>query len=292
MDLPAGIYQLNEAPQTGWVKTSPDFHTIILPSGAQLDTFKFGNFRYGSISGMKFNDVNGDGAKQPSEPFLANWRITLTSSNNSFTTLTDGNGNFVFDSLIAGTYTISEEERPSWVQTVAPVNPLTIISGTSFTSQNFGNVFRVECSVIEKWNMVSNPLLPARRKNILFPDASSPAFRFYGGYVQSESLFVGTGYWLKYPSADTIQIFGNEVTNDTIDVQADWNLIGSLSSAFPITCVEPIGTAILSNYFEYETGYVASEMIEPCKAYWVKVSSSGKLVLRSGCVSAKTILRK
>ncbi len=292
IDLPAGIYQLNEAPQTGWVKTSPEFHTIILPSGAQLDTMNFGNFRYGSISGMKFNDVNADGAKQPSEPFLANWRITLTSSNNSLSTLTDGSGNFNFDSLLAGTYTISEEERIPWYQTIAPYNPLTIVSGTSLSSQNFGNVFRVGCSVIEKWNMVSNPLQPARRKIILFSDASSPAFKFYGGYVPSESLFVGTGYWLKFPSADTVQIFGTEVTSDTIDVQADWNLIGSLSSAIPVTCVEPIGTTVLSNYFEYETGYVASEMIEPCKAYWVKVSSSGKLALRSECALSKTMLHK
>ncbi|MBI3190050.1 MAG: hypothetical protein HYZ33_05320, partial [Ignavibacteriales bacterium] len=47
---------------------------------------------------------------------------------------------------------------------------------------------------------------------------------------------------------------------------------------------------VQSSYFEFETGYVASEMIVPCKAYWVKVSSAGKLVFNSNCVGAKTVL--
>jgi hypothetical protein len=64
----------------------------------------------GSISGMKFNDLNGNGVKDMGEPGLANWTITLTNQRGSIVkTVTDVNGNYSFTNLAAGTYVIREQ---------------------------------------------------------------------------------------------------------------------------------------------------------------------------------------
>ncbi|MFA4873373.1 MAG: SdrD B-like domain-containing protein [Patescibacteria group bacterium] len=131
-----------------------------IPSGCQPAAFagscgfaplEFGNFQLGSISGMKWNDLNGDGIKDENEPGLQGWTITLNPGNTS--TTTDENGSYSFESLIAGTYTVSETVQSGWQQTY-PVNPGThtvqITSGTVETGKNFGNRLRLGSIIIRK----------------------------------------------------------------------------------------------------------------------------------------------
>ena len=93
---------------------------------------------------------------------------------------------------------------------------------------------------------------------------------------------------MKFPSEDTVRMFGVEVQSDSIQVNEGWNLIGMVSSPISVACVETKGTTtILSPFFEYSTGYAATETLQPCKAYWVKVSQSGELVFRSCSLSTK-----
>ncbi len=57
------------------------------------------------------------------------------------TTTTDANGNYNFTGLTAGTYTISETLKDSWVQTAPATGTytVTITSGAVITGQDFGN---------------------------------------------------------------------------------------------------------------------------------------------------------
>src|SRR5262249_16037722 len=50
---------------------------ITITSGLNPTGVDFGNFQLGSISGQKFNDLNGDGVKQANEPGLMGWTIEL-----------------------------------------------------------------------------------------------------------------------------------------------------------------------------------------------------------------------
>src|SRR5262249_41877179 len=62
----------------------------------------------GTISGTKFNDLNGDGIRQANEPGLADWVIYIDANNNGVLdadetyTITDANGNYSFNDLAAG----------------------------------------------------------------------------------------------------------------------------------------------------------------------------------------------
>jgi hypothetical protein len=70
------------------------------------------------------------------------------------------------------------------------------------------------------WNIVSVPSLVIDHKTTaLFPKATSSAFAFtQSGYFQKDSLFHGSGYWLKFAAPETVTIAGYEMLTDIINV--------------------------------------------------------------------------
>ena len=82
-----------------------------------------GQSQTGSISGMKWNDLNGDGVKELGEPGLEGWTIYLDENSNGTldptepSEITDANGDYTFSDLPAGTYVVAEVQQPGWEQT-------------------------------------------------------------------------------------------------------------------------------------------------------------------------------
>ncbi len=101
----------------------------------------------GSISGYKFNDINGNGSWDNGEPVLPNWTIKLTMSNGSnITNTTNANGLFMFSNLSAGNYTLKEVQQTGWVQTF-PIKiygktyyNITLSEGENWNVSGFGNM--------------------------------------------------------------------------------------------------------------------------------------------------------
>ncbi|MCZ7357095.1 MAG: hypothetical protein O8C66_05540 [Candidatus Methanoperedens sp.] len=99
----------------------------------------------GSISGMKFNDLNNNGQNDAGEPGLANWQIILTNLTSEITTstFTDGSGNYIFSGLGAGDYIVREVQQVGWTQT-APVPSgnyqVSLGEGEAITGIDFGNM--------------------------------------------------------------------------------------------------------------------------------------------------------
>ena len=94
----------------------------------------------GSICGVKYNDLNGNGVRNAGEPRLPNWTINLTGAATLITT-TDEKGNYCFINLLAGTYTVSEVMQTGWQQTepVSGTYTITLASGQNIGNRNFGN---------------------------------------------------------------------------------------------------------------------------------------------------------
>ena len=102
-----------------------------------------------TISGVKYEDVDGDGARQASEPLLADWSIKLLfNGQHVASTTTDGSGRYSFTlsaqrypQLSAGTYAVEEELKPGWVQSDAPssIHIGTGEAGRDVVDQDFGN---------------------------------------------------------------------------------------------------------------------------------------------------------
>jgi uncharacterized repeat protein (TIGR01451 family) len=95
---------------------------------------------YASISGTKFDDVNGNGTRDTWEPGLSKWMISLDPE--GLATLTDDNGDYVFNDLEANTYIVTEVLKQNWIQTCPPppgsyvveLNPNQVV-----TEKDFGN---------------------------------------------------------------------------------------------------------------------------------------------------------
>ncbi len=122
---------------------------------------------FGSLCGMKFNDLNGNGVKDSLETGIQNWIINLKYQNAAgFITLTDTtdiNGNFCFDSLQSGgTYTVSEVNESGWQQTF-PASPgtytITLASGQHIDTLNFGN-HQVTTSICDSLKATASKISP------------------------------------------------------------------------------------------------------------------------------------
>jgi hypothetical protein len=96
----------------------------------------------GSLGGFKFNNLNGNCVKDSLEPGLPGWTINLSGPGLSLSTTTDSFGWYCFDSLLAGTYTVSEVLQSGWTQT-CPALPgsytVNLGTGQHVTGLNFGN---------------------------------------------------------------------------------------------------------------------------------------------------------
>jgi hypothetical protein len=137
------------------------------------------------------------------------------------------------------------------------------------------------------WNLVSNPfkiVIPGDSVKQLFPMSMNPyAFGYnFGYYFQSYRLVHGKGYWLKLPSETSVTFRGIGYTNDTISVQAGWNLIGTAFYPVPVDSVRTIPPGIITWFFGFESGYARADTLWPGKGYCVRVSQPGLIVLPGG----------
>jgi hypothetical protein len=139
----------------------------------------------------------------------------------------------------------------------------------------------VSTEIDNSWNLVSVPVrVQSFIKDSVFQTAISNAYAFVTGYFAKDTLQKGVGYWLKFPSIDTLSITGVPIYLDTIDVQSGWNLIGSISEPTIVSSIVSVPTGIASsNYYGYSSGYSVTDTIQPGNGYWIKVKEAGKLIL-------------
>ena len=110
----------------------------------------------GSISGMKFNDSNGNGMKDIGESGLSNWTIMLKNSTGSIVDMmmTDSEGNYTFEGLVAGNYSVEEVLQADWMQTFPSTGIyfVNITNGENVKDKDFGNIMKVTST-----NLIENP---------------------------------------------------------------------------------------------------------------------------------------
>ena len=98
---------------------------------------------FGTISGLKYYDVNHNGKFDPGEAPLPGWAIDWTDSV-SGTAITDQSGLFEVKDLVTDTYTFTEEQGPAgWIQTGNTTNESTASLGSSATL-NLDKTYTVE----------------------------------------------------------------------------------------------------------------------------------------------------
>jgi hypothetical protein len=136
-----------ELPWGQLVNESGDYsHTYEASNGCDSVVTAHVTIVRGSISGMKYNDKNGNGVKDAGDNGLAGWTINLTGSATASAT-TDANGNYSFTGLTSGTYTVREVAQNGWTQTSANPADVNLTAGQNVTGVNFGNFQSVSLPV-------------------------------------------------------------------------------------------------------------------------------------------------
>jgi hypothetical protein len=295
--LSFGTYTVQEDLPAGWIKTFPPAgsYSITLDSTNSVVTSRdFGNFRLGSIRGMKFNDANRDSIHDGGDTGLSGWVIYLTGPE-SLRTTTDTAGNYSFANLPAGVFTVRESTVVGWIQSVPPGSgtyTVTVRSGLDTTGLDFGNYFSSSYPVAADWNLLSLPKDAAdHSKAVLYPTAISRAFSYAAssGYSPLDVIPNGVGYWMKFAAPQAVPITGTAILQDTVDVSAGWNLIGSLTNPVAVAAIGQIpGGIVNSNYFGFSGSYsVTSDSLRPHHGYWVRTAAPGKLALTSSSAAAQ-----
>src|SRR5262249_13910613 len=144
--LNPGTYTIREEPQPFWAQTAPaaGSYTVTAVSGQNVANLDFGN-QSGTVTGVKFNDLNGNGTRDTGEPLLGGWTVVADLNDNGLLAgfeprvvtapVADAQGNnYLLSGLPAGTYAIREVLlNPNWVQTFpAPsVHEVTIADETT-----------------------------------------------------------------------------------------------------------------------------------------------------------------
>lgn len=127
-------------------------------------TCRITNTKLGSISGTKFNDLNGNAVKDFGEPGILGWHINLWQNNSGYADIsTDANGNYSFINLPLGTYLVCESSLSGWQQTY-PGNTscqsgkgyeVVISAGDQIINKDFGN-FQLGSISGQKFNDLDN----------------------------------------------------------------------------------------------------------------------------------------
>ncbi len=259
------------------------------------DTIVFYSIDWGWVAGLVFNDSTGNGSRDSDEVGLANWKVFLvdTAATKVDSASTDSTGQFRFNRVPHGTYSIEQEVLSGWRQTTPLDTPFVTIDLDTLEVQGitFGNTFEITVvtNVNARWNMVSVPIVVQDgRKDTLYPTAISAAYTYTGSsYVVRDTLTHGVGYWLKFSSSQTVSFAGREVAHDTIPVQAGWNLIGS--TTHPLAASELGSTTpgmALSQVFGYSGTYAVVDSLRPGTGYWIKTNLTGQLTFGSSGTNA------
>lgn len=93
-----------------------------------------------SISGVVYEDKNGNGTQDPGEPGLEGWEVKITGNLN-LTRLTDANGAYSFNDLENGTFTLSQTTQSGWacITPGSGASYTVTLSGSESVVRNFGN---------------------------------------------------------------------------------------------------------------------------------------------------------
>ena len=136
-----GSYTVMQVPQAGWLPTGPASgrHTVTTTSGADIGGADFANVAAASISGTKFEDMNGDGQRDADERGLPGWTIFLDANANGSLdgserfVITGATGAYSFTDLLPGSYVIAEVMQDGWVQTSPGAGPSSAAAGVTLS---------------------------------------------------------------------------------------------------------------------------------------------------------------
>ena len=154
-------------------------------------------------------------------------------------------------------------------------------------------VYRLKTSfdktVLSGWNLLGLPSDVDNKFYLsIFPNAiTGTLFGFNGSYFPEDSLELGKGYWLRFPAAETVSIWGVPADSITIDMNAGWNMISGVSCSIALMDIIDPGSIIVPNtLFGFDGSYLPADSLKQGNGYWLRTNTAGQITLL--CESGNT----
>ena len=269
LGVPNGTHRVLEVLQPGYIQTAaPGLITII--NGETRANNNFLNTTVGvppvippvaagTISGRKFNDLNGNGIIDAGEPALSGWTIQLDINNDGSieqTAVTDANGMYTFTGVVAGTHKLSEVLQSGWRIIKLPGTSsdgvVTLTSAVGLVNQDFLN------QLVPVVPPVIPPVIPPVP---VPPGFSIPTFvtsSGAGGYVTGYTV-AKDGTSTATTSFQPFGAFSGEIRVATGDVDGDGTpdiIAGAGPGGGPrLTVLSGRNGTVLRDFFVYEPRY-------------------------------------
>lgn len=140
-------------------------------------------------------------------------------------------------------------------------------------------------SLNQGWNMVSMPVDAENDSAIVnFPLLQGNAYGFNGSYIPAYTLQNGKGYWVKYPTADSVSITGVYLESIGFNVPSPgWTMLGSVSDAVGLNSLYTIPAGCnTGNVYKFENGsYQIADSLKPGNGYWIKLTQPCNVIIDS-----------
>ena len=141
----------------------------------------------------------------------------------------------------------------------------------------------LEVQYSESWNLIGLPVIveDSGYESFFEGAVSGTLYSFDNGYTLETELVPGTGYWVRLDSDELVNFTGGPIQEIIIQLNEGWNLISGISIPVPVeNIVDSEGIIISGTIYQYSEGYTPSEFIEPGRAYWVRSSGEGEVIVQ------------
>ncbi len=161
-DLQVGEYQIIEVLPTGWETSGliGDNQTVVVFSGAESVAADFSNYDAsaaspGSVHGVVWNDLNGNGIRDAGDNGLAGWVVYIDQNANGLLEAsepqitTPNDGGYSFNNLNPGTIRIGLQATTGWRATspIAYSRSVSLRGGQSLSGLDFGQTQLKDSSI-------------------------------------------------------------------------------------------------------------------------------------------------
>jgi hypothetical protein len=191
--LALGEWTVNEETREWWRPLGETSVSVELERPGYCQVVKFVNEPLGCVDGYKINHLEED---------LPGWQINAVNQDTGqeFSTVTDENGYFFFNTLSLGSWVVSEDLQPGWEPVTAPKFSVQVTEPFQCETVRFKNRTQYACLDVFKRDEIDGVGLPGWKITL------QPA---YGGSAV-EGITDGSG-WVRF----------NELTPGTYIVKED-----------------------------------------------------------------------
>ena len=143
-NLGPGTYSVREVRPAGTIQTTANPAAIAARSGTNVAGVLIGNFRLGTITGLAFDDLNGNGVRDAGEQGLPGVTVFLDANRNGVldagerSAVTDASGNYRFANLGPGTYRVRSVSQPGLIGMTNNPADVFVASGANAFVQSLG----------------------------------------------------------------------------------------------------------------------------------------------------------